>query len=113
LGALIFSMLIAPALASILFRSGAKEWQNPVMTYLVARYRKGVTWTVRHRYLTAAVAFVLFAFALFLAFGGPIGSEFLPHLDEGAIWVRGTLAPSSGFKTSNSVVKKARKVFMQ
>ena len=32
----------------------------------------------------------------FLAFGPLIGSEFLPHLDEGALWVRGTLAPSTG-----------------
>ncbi len=32
----------------------------------------------------------------FLGFSGVIGSEFLPHLDEGAIWVRGTLAPSTG-----------------
>ena len=34
LGALIFSMLIAPALASFLFSAGVKEWKNPVMTYL-------------------------------------------------------------------------------
>jgi len=34
--------------------------------------------------------------AAYLAFGGAIGSEFLPHLDEGAIWVRGTLAASTG-----------------
>ena len=39
LGALIFSMLIAPALASLLFRSGVKEWKNPVMSFLTARYR--------------------------------------------------------------------------
>jgi len=39
----------------------------------------------------------MLAIMLFLAFSGIIGSEFLPHLDEGAIWVRGTLAPSAGF----------------
>ena len=63
------------------------------MTYLTARYRKAVTWTIRNRLLTVGAAVVLFAFAMFLAFGGVIGSEFLPHLDEGAIWVRGTLSP--------------------
>ena len=41
-------------------------------------------------------AAMLFAVAMFLGFSGVIGSEFLPHLDEGAIWVRGTLAPSTG-----------------
>ena len=96
LGALIFSMLVAPALASVFFRSGVKEWKNPMMSYLTARYRKAVAWTIRNRSLTVGAAVVLFAITMFLAFSGVIGSEFLPHLDEGAIWVRGTLAPSTG-----------------
>jgi heavy metal efflux system protein len=110
LGALIFSMLIAPALASLLFQGGVKEWNNPVMNFLTARYRSAVTWTVRHRSLTVAGAVVLFALAMFLAFGGAIGSEFLPHLDEGAIWVRGTLAPSTGPTESARLADRARQV---
>src|SRR4029077_16714705 len=45
-----------------------------------------------------------------LAFGGIIGSEFLPHLDEGAIWVRGTLAPSAGPSTGIDLAQQARRV---
>ena len=37
-----------------------------------------------------------------------IGSEFLPHLDEGAIWVRGTLAPSTGPTEGTRVMNQAR-----
>jgi cobalt-zinc-cadmium resistance protein CzcA len=110
LGALIFSMLVAPALASLLFRSGVKEWQNPVMGYLTVRYREAVAWAIRHRPITVGVAAVSFAVAIFLAFGGVIGSEFLPHLDEGAIWVRGTLAPSTGPTEGARVVDHARLV---
>jgi heavy metal efflux system protein len=110
LGALIFSMMVAPALASLFFRSGVKEWKNPMMGYLTARYRTGVAWTIRHRSLTVGAAAVLLAFAMFLAFGGVIGSEFLPHLDEGAIWVRGTLAPSTGPTESARVAERARQV---
>jgi heavy metal efflux system protein len=110
LGALIFSMLIAPALASLLFRSGVKEWKNPVMAYLTVRYRTAVTWAVRHRPTTVGIAAVAFAFAIFLAFGGVIGSEFLPHLDEGAIWVRGTLAPSTGPTEGARVADRARQI---
>ncbi|HZC35192.1 MAG TPA: CusA/CzcA family heavy metal efflux RND transporter, partial [Chthoniobacterales bacterium] len=110
LGALLFSMLVAPALASFLFRSGISEWRNPVMGYLTVRYRRAVTWTVHNRFITFATAAVLFAFAMFLAFGGVIGSEFLPHLDEGAIWVRGTLAPSTGPTESARVAERARQV---
>ena len=96
LGALLFSMLLAPVLASVLFRKGAKEWHNPIMIFLTDRYRSALTWAVRHRWAPLGAALGGIALAFFLAESGVIGSEFLPHLDEGAIWVRGTLAPSTG-----------------
>src|ERR1700742_1553573 len=52
LGALIFSMLVAPVLASLLFPRGTSEWQNPVMAWLTDRYRGGVRWAIEHRYVT-------------------------------------------------------------
>jgi cobalt-zinc-cadmium resistance protein CzcA len=110
LGALLFSMLVAPALASFLFKNGGKSWQNPVMTYLAARYRDGVTWAVRHRMPVFAAALAIFALSLFLSFSGVIGSEFLPHLDEGAIWVRGTLAPSTGPTEGARIAEQGRQV---
>ena len=58
LGALIFSMLIAPALASLLFRKGAKQWENPVMTFLTDHYRKSLHWAIRHRPMTVGAAVV-------------------------------------------------------
>jgi cobalt-zinc-cadmium resistance protein CzcA len=96
LGALIFSMLIAPVLASMFFAKGAHEWRNPVMEALKSGYRSAVKWAIEHRYVTAGMAVFGLCIALFVSFGGVIGSEFLPHLDEGALWVRGTLAPSTG-----------------
>lgn len=110
LGALIFSMLIAPALASFLFRSGVKEWANPVMIYLTAQYRKAVNWAIHNRGYTIGAALVSFAFTVYLALGGVIGSEFLPHLDEGAIWVRGTLAPSTGPTEGARIADRARQL---
>ncbi len=96
LGALLFSVLIAPVLASFFFRHGAKEWHNPVMTWLTDNYRSAVTRAIQRRGLVLGIAIGAFSLMLFLGFSGVIGSEFLPHLDEGAIWVRGTLAPSTG-----------------
>jgi len=110
LGALIFSMLIAPALASLLFRGDAKQWQNPVMTFLIKHYRTNVHWAIRHRWITVGGAVVALLISAFLAFSGVIGSEFLPHLDEGAIWVRGTLAPSTGPTESARVAERAREI---
>ncbi|MGA7930349.1 MAG: CusA/CzcA family heavy metal efflux RND transporter [Candidatus Sulfotelmatobacter sp.] len=110
LGALLFSMLIAPALASLLFRGDAKQWQNPVMHWLITRYRKDVRWAIRNRWITIGGGLILFLVAIYLAFGGVIGSEFLPHLDEGAIWVRGTMAPSTGPTESTKIADRAREI---
>ena len=110
LGALTFSMLIAPALASFLFASGIKEWRNPVMEWITARYRHAVNWAIQNRRITIGLALVSFAFTVFLAIGGVIGSEFLPHLDEGAIWVRGTLAPSTGPTEGARIAERARQI---
>jgi cobalt-zinc-cadmium resistance protein CzcA len=110
LGALIFSMLVAPAMAQLLLRSGVREWRNPVMGFLTAHYRRAVAWAVHQRWLVVGGAAVAFSLAMVLAFGGVIGSEFLPHLDEGAIWVRGTLAPSVGPTESAKVAERARQV---
>jgi cobalt-zinc-cadmium resistance protein CzcA len=108
LGALLFSILIAPVLASFAFAKGAKEWHNPVMHFVIERYRIAVRWAIRHRAITVGVVAVLVAVAGYLAFGGAIGSEFLPHLDEGALWVRGTLAPSTGPDEGIRVANQAR-----
>jgi cobalt-zinc-cadmium resistance protein CzcA len=110
LGALTFSMLVAPALASFLFASGIKEWRNPVMEWITARYRHAVNWAIQNRRITIGVALLSFVFTVYLAIGGVIGSEFLPHLDEGAIWVRGTLAPSTGPTEGARVAERARQI---
>ena len=109
LGALLFSIVIAPVLASFAFAKGAKEWHNPVMQFLIERYRtRGSVGDSPSRAVTLGIGVVGFALTLFLAFSGVIGSEFLPHLDEGALWVRGTLAPSTGPDEGIRVSNQAR-----
>jgi heavy metal efflux system protein len=108
LGALVFSMLVAPMLSSLLFRQGVREWRNPVMEHLKKSYRIAVKWAIEHRYVTVGSAGVGLLLAIYLTVGGVIGSEFLPHLDEGALWVRGTLAPSTGPTEAIRVANQAR-----
>jgi heavy metal efflux system protein len=110
IGALVFAILVAPVAASMLFRNGAKEWQNPVMLWLIRHYRTAVRAAILHRNVTFGISAVLFLIAVYLTFGGPVGSEFLPHLDEGSIWVRGTLPPSEGPTASVNFTNKARVV---
>jgi cobalt-zinc-cadmium resistance protein CzcA len=108
LGAMTFSILIAPVLCAIFFRNGVKEWRNPVMVFLTDRYRNGARWAVRHRAIVVTVALASLAGALFLAFSGVIGSEFLPHLDEGAIWARGAMANSVGETEGTRFTQQSR-----
>jgi cobalt-zinc-cadmium resistance protein CzcA len=108
LGALLFSMLVAPVLSSVLFRKGVSEWRNPVMEFLKTRYRDAVRWAIDHRFVTVGGAVMGFVAAIYLTVGGVIGSEFLPHLDEGALWVRGTLAPSTGPSEAIRLANQAR-----
>jgi cobalt-zinc-cadmium resistance protein CzcA len=110
LGALGFAMFVAPVMASFVFSKGANEWRNPLMLWLTEHYRVAVRSAIEHRRRTFGIAAFLFLIAAYLTFGGPIGSEFLPHLDEGSIWVRGTLPPSEGPTASIDFTNKARVV---
>ena len=110
LGALVFALLIAPVLCSMLFNSEMKEWRNPVLEWLNRNYARTLDWCFDHMKFTLGMGLLGLALMLFLAMSGIIGSEFLPHLDEGAIWVRGTLAPSTGPSVSIAMAKKARLV---
>jgi len=94
LGALLFSMFMGPVLASLVFPRGTKEWHNPLMELLTRGYAGALRVATRWPWVTLTAAVGTLAGSVFLA--TTIGSEFLPHLDEGAIWVRGTLAPSTG-----------------
>ena len=108
-GALLFSMFLTPVLASLVFPKGTKEWHNPLMTLLTRLYTWVLDLAIRWRWITAGVALASFAGVLLLS--RAIGSEFLPHLDEGAIWARGSLAPSTGPTEGTRIANDARLIF--
>ncbi|HYL37762.1 MAG TPA: CusA/CzcA family heavy metal efflux RND transporter [Bryobacteraceae bacterium] len=108
LGSLIFSMLIAPVVCSFLFKKNVREWRNPIMTAMTKGYRRTLEWAIRFRWITVLVAAGAVGVSLYLAESGLIGSEFLPHLDEGAIWARATLAPSTGPSDGATLMHQAR-----
>jgi cobalt-zinc-cadmium resistance protein CzcA len=110
LGAMTFSILIAPVLAATFFRKGVQERRNPVMEFLSEQYRRRLRWAVNHRWVVMCVALISVAGTIYLGFGGVIGAEFLPHLDEGAIWARGTLANSTSLPEGEKFTNNERYV---
>ena len=111
LGALLFSIIMAPVLSSYVFRKGVHAWENPVVKWITARYEQTLQWVIVRRRVVLLSSLAIFALTAYLAFGGIIGSEFLPHLDEGSIWARGTLSPSVGPTTGGQVMDQARRIF--
>lgn len=110
LGALLFALLVAPVLCSMLFKDDIKEWRNPLLHFLQVHYARTLDWCFDNLKLTLWLGAAALAGMLLIGFSGIIGSEFLPHLDEGAIWVRGTLAPSTGPSTGIALSEQARRV---
>ena len=106
LGGLLFSMLVGPVLASLVFPNGAGEWRNPVMDWLTRAYARALSLAIDWRWATVTIAVAALAGTYLLS--RTIGSEFLPHLDEGAIWVRGTFAPSTGPSEGIRVANRVR-----
>jgi cobalt-zinc-cadmium resistance protein CzcA len=111
LGAMTFSILIAPVLCSFLFRGQVREWHNPVTVFLTKRYRSGLGWAIENRVIVVGVGLASLAVAVYLTFSGIIGSEFLPHLDEGAIWARGEMANSVGETEGTRFTQQCRYIF--
>jgi cobalt-zinc-cadmium resistance protein CzcA len=108
LGALAFSIVVIPVLCGLFFRGTIRERHNRVMDCLIQQYRTRLRWAIGHRGITIGAGAALFGATLVLAFSGVIGSEFLPHLDEGAIWVRGTLQNSTSLTEGVRFTNQAR-----
>jgi cobalt-zinc-cadmium resistance protein CzcA len=106
LGGLLFSMIVGPVLASFVFPKGTREWRNPIMSALTHAYGRALTLAIAWRWVTVSVAAIALAGTYMLT--RVVGSEFLPHLDEGAIWVRGTFAPSTGPSEGIRVANRVR-----
>src|SRR5262245_2356248 len=110
-GALLLSLTLVPVLATWLFRRGAATWRNPVLEWVFARYALIIRWTLGHAWTVIGVAAVLVAGALALA--GAVGTEFLPPLDEGVIWIRSNLPPGISLEESAQTARRIRELIRQ
>jgi cobalt-zinc-cadmium resistance protein CzcA len=107
-GALIITLTLVPVLASYWFRSGVKEKQNPVFNWVRDAYAGRLDWCLDHPKTTIFATLLIFGSTLLLL---PfIGGEFLPHLDEGAIWVRATMPYTIAFEDAARFAPAVRNI---
>ena len=106
-GALILTLTVVPVLAASVLK-GSKDRRNPVFEWVRDVYGKQLGWCLRHPVVTLAVAILIFGASLLLV--PLIGVEFLPHLDEGALWVRATLPYTISFEEAGKFAPQIRDI---
>src|SRR5450432_1809897 len=98
-GTLILTLTLVPVMCSYWFKKGVHERVNKPFEWVRARYAVLLEWCLDHPRATMFWATVIFAATLLLV---PfIGEEFMPHLDEGALWVRATMPYTVSFDTAS------------
>lgn len=104
LGALLFTLTLVPALSSILLRKNIREKHNPVVTF----FEKGVAKLLKTIYVHQKKSVVIAVIIMVLTFFSAkfLGSEFLPELNEGALWVEAELPMSVSLTEANSISNK-------
>ncbi len=106
LGALLLTLTVVPVLASYWFKKGVKEYRNFVYEWIKSFYGGMLGWCLRHAKTTMLLATLVFGATLLLV--PAIGGEFMPHLDEGAIWVRATMPYTISFEEASAFAPKIR-----
>jgi cobalt-zinc-cadmium resistance protein CzcA len=108
IGSLIVTLTLLPVLCSWLMHSGVRERRNAIFERIRSNYTRGLDYCLaRPRETVAASAGLLLASLLLFA---AVGAEFMPHLDEGALWVRATMPYTISFDESAKVVPQIRSI---
>ncbi len=107
-GALFLTLTLLPVLTAVVLRHGVRERRNPVFEQIKEWYARDLAWCLERPKLTVAVSTGIFAASLLLIPG--IGAEFMPHLDEGAIWIRATMPYSISFEESRKLSPQVRAI---
>ncbi len=109
-GSLIITLTLVPVLSSYWFKRGIKPTVNRPLEWIKRGYRRQTAWSLRHPAPVLIVVVILFAAALELV--PHIGGEFMPHMDEGALWVRATMPYSISFEAASQIAPQVRDILM-
>ncbi len=108
IGSLIVTLTLLPVLCSWFMRKGVRERRNRAFGAIKSHYAKWLDFCLARPWSTTAASGVLLLAALLLV--PHIGAEFMPQLDEGALWVRATMPYTISFDESAKIVPKVREI---
>jgi cobalt-zinc-cadmium resistance protein CzcA len=107
-GGIIATFTISPALSALLLPERVSETETLIVRGLRRVYEPVVNFAVANRVVTLGGAAVLVAFAVLGVRG--LGLEFLPHLEEGNLWIRATLPPTISLEEATPYVNRMRQI---
>src|SRR5689334_3839502 len=109
-GALILTLTLIPVLASFWFKKGVREHRNRAFEWMKQKYAGQLDWALdRPKTVLVIATFIFGATLLLIPF---IGGEFMPHLDEGALWVRATMPYTISFEEASKIAPQIRQILM-
>lgn len=107
-GSLMVTLTLLPVLCSWFMRKGVQERRNAAFEGIKSVYTKGLDFSLAHPWGTTFASAIVLAGSLLLV--PRIGAEFMPHLDEGALWVRATMPYTISFDESAKIAPRIREV---
>ncbi len=107
-GSLLLTLTLLPILCAVLLRKGVRERRNVIFEAIKSAYTRGLDVCLRHPWATTLVSALLLAGSLLLIPG--IGAEFMPHLDEGALWIRATMPATISFEEAAKISPQVRAI---
>jgi heavy metal efflux system protein len=110
-GALIATFTITPCLASLLLPEHISEVETMVVRRLRAIYTPVLRWSLTHRQFTLAIGMAFLAGTAVV--GSRLGSEFLPALEEGNLWIRASMPPTISLEAGMPIVSKIREILLR
>lgn len=108
IGALVLALTLVPVLCSWALRGGVRERRNPIFEKIRGAYTRGLDFCLARPWGTTIASVVLFVLSLLLIPG--IGAEFMPHLDEGSLWVRATMPSTISFDEASRISPQIRSI---
>ena len=111
IGALILTLTFVPVMCAYLFKKGVRERVNKPFEWVRRKYSGELDWCLDHPKTTMLVATLIFGLTLLLI---PfIGGEFMPHLDEGALWIRATMPYTISFDEASKLSPQVRTMLLK